>query len=41
MYWRVEGEYDRPETVTGVNCRMLSESAIEGITKKVAKGPGN
>lgn len=41
MCWRGEGKYDGPEHKSGVNCRMLPESAIEGIPKKVSKGPGN
>lgn len=41
MCWRGEGAYDGPEHTTGVNCRMLPESAIEGIPIKVSKGPGN
>jgi hypothetical protein len=41
MCWRGEGAYDGPEHKTGVNGRMLPESAIEGIPIKDSKGPGN
>lgn len=41
MCWRGEGEYAGPERKMGVNCRMLPESSIEGIAKRVSKGPGN
>ncbi|PMD28640.1 hypothetical protein NA56DRAFT_19714 [Hyaloscypha hepaticicola] len=39
--WLGEGEYSGPANKMGVNCRMLPESEIEGIEKKVSKGPGN
>jgi hypothetical protein len=41
MCWRGVGEYAGPEHDIGVNCRMIPEKEIEGITKRVSKGPGN
>lgn len=39
--WLGEKGFSGPEHKMGVNCRMLTESEIEGIEKKVSKGPGN
>jgi hypothetical protein len=39
VVWRGEGKYAGPEHKMGVNCRLLPESEIEGIEKRVSKGP--
>ena len=39
--WLGEKGFSGPTHKMGVNCRMLTESEIEGIEKKVSKGPGN
>jgi hypothetical protein len=39
LFWRGFGKYAGPENKMGVNCRMLPESEIEGIEKKVSSGP--
>jgi hypothetical protein len=39
--WLGEKGFSGPEHKMGVNCRMLTESEIEGIEKKLSKGPGN
>ena len=46
MFWRgertyAEGPYAGLEHKMGVNCRMLPKGEIEGIAKRVTKGPGN
>lgn len=35
-HWLGEGERDGPEKKMGVNCRMLPESAIEGVPRRVS-----
>lgn len=37
--WWGLGKYAGPEHMMGVNCRLLPEKEIEGIEKKVSKGP--
>jgi hypothetical protein len=37
--WWGEGKWSGPEHIMGVNCRMLPENEIEGIERKVSKGP--
>jgi hypothetical protein len=37
--WLGEGKYAGPEHKMGVNCRMLAENEIEGVEKKISKGP--
>lgn len=39
MVWWGLGEYSGPEHKMGVNCRMLPETEIEGIEKRVSPGP--
>lgn len=39
MLWWGEGEYAGPEHKMGVNCRMLPKHDIEGIERRVSKGP--
>lgn len=39
VIWWGEGEHAGPEHKMGVNCRMLPKDEIEGIERKISKGP--